>query len=493
MEKEEAELRTVKEQEQRNLNLFKEGISDGSDESNDLLLAQMLQLEFDKEYDDFVKSKEKVFNQNSNVKVSFEKYCAVHPYDKEHSSDSSQDDDYDADDYDSDYDDSQSPSDGRIVTKKRPIGPGSDVVTKHDAIVCGRRNTKHVENFPPEFATGDVASKYLDVKLPNHVYNTLKLHSMKEEKHSHKITEKKEHSTHEQALDPKTRIMLYKLVNSQVLENINGCISTGKEAVVFHAKGGIHNGEVFPPECAVKVYKTTLIEFKTREKYIKDDFRFRDRFTKQNPRKIIPLWAEKEMRNLKRMYEHGINCPHVLLLRKHILVMAFIGNYQKPAPKLKDAKLSMADLIIAYEQCIEMMQKMYKECNLIHADLSEYNMLWHDDRLWFIDVSQSIEPKHPRALEFLARDCENVVNFFKKSGVTNVLSVEELFNHVSGLEISGQKEDLLNQIRDFEQNEELLTHGMTENMNYFDYFFKLSKNENEHSAEEGDEDETTSD
>ena len=53
------------------------------------------------------------------------------------------------------------------------------------------------------------------------------------------------------------------------------------------------------------------------------------------------------------MYEHGINCPRVLLLRKHILVMGFIGNYQKPAPKLKDAKLSMADLIIAYEQCIE--------------------------------------------------------------------------------------------------------------------------------------------
>ena len=45
------------------------------------------------------------------MKVSYEKYCAVHPYDKEHSSDSSQDDDYDdADDYGSDYDDSQSPS-----------------------------------------------------------------------------------------------------------------------------------------------------------------------------------------------------------------------------------------------------------------------------------------------------------------------------------------------------------------------------------------------
>ena len=92
------------------------------------------------------------------------------------------------------------------------------------------------------------------------------------------------------------------------------------------------------------------------------------------------------------------------------------------------------------------MQKMFKDCNLVHADLSEYNMLWHDDQLWFIDVSQSVEPTHPRALEFLARDCGNVVNFFKKSGVTRVMSVEELFHHVSGLEISGQKEDFLNQV-----------------------------------------------
>lgn len=50
--------------------------------------------------------------------------------------------------------------------------------------------------FPPNFATGDVSSKDLDIKLPNHVYNVLKLHSKKEEKHSHKILEKKEHSTH---------------------------------------------------------------------------------------------------------------------------------------------------------------------------------------------------------------------------------------------------------------------------------------------------------
>lgn len=50
----------------------------------------------------------------------------------------------------------------------------------------------------------------------------------------------------------------------------------------------------------LKVFKTTLNEFKNRDRYIKDDYRFIDRFSKLNPRKIIRLWAEKEMHNLSR-------------------------------------------------------------------------------------------------------------------------------------------------------------------------------------------------
>lgn len=53
-----------------------------------------------------------------------------------------------------------------------------------------------------------------------------------------RLHEKKEHSTTEQALDPKTKLMLFKLVDSGVLAEVNGCISTGKEACVYHATGG---------------------------------------------------------------------------------------------------------------------------------------------------------------------------------------------------------------------------------------------------------------
>ena len=53
---------------------------------------------------------------------------------------------------------------------------------------------------------------------------------------------------------------------------------------------------------------------------IKDDFRFRDRFTKQNPRKIIHMWAEKELHNLMKMLKFGLRVPEAVLLKKHVLV-----------------------------------------------------------------------------------------------------------------------------------------------------------------------------
>ncbi|XP_023257773.1 serine/threonine-protein kinase RIO3-like, partial [Seriola lalandi dorsalis] len=104
----------------------------------------------------------------------------------------------------------------------------------------------------------------------------------------------------EQAVDPRTRLLMYKMVNAGVLEHINGCISTGKESVVFHADGGSLEEQPVPDEVVLKVFKTTLNEFKNRDRYIKDDYRFIDRFSKLNPRKIIRLWAEKEMHNLSR-------------------------------------------------------------------------------------------------------------------------------------------------------------------------------------------------
>lgn len=53
------------------------------------------------------------------------------------------------------------------------------------------------------------------------------------------------------------------------------------------------------------------------------------------------------------MKKFGIPCPAVQVLNKHVLVMSFIGKDQIPAPKLKDAPLSVEDLEDAYEQVVK--------------------------------------------------------------------------------------------------------------------------------------------
>ena len=132
--------------------------------------------------------------------------------------------------------------------------------------------------FPPGIHTGDGGG--FDMHISNQVYNKIRNFSTKEDKRKHRIVDKEERAVAEQAVDPKTRVLLFKLVNGGVLDAINGVISTGKEAVIMHADGGPGPDEGpeiplnVPKECAVKVFKTTLNEFKTREKYIRDDYRW---------------------------------------------------------------------------------------------------------------------------------------------------------------------------------------------------------------------------
>lgn len=44
---------------------------------------------------------------------------------------------------------------------------------------------------------------------------------------------------------------------------------------------------------------------------------------------------------------------------------------------LQDAGLPLAKLCGAYQQLVCIVRKLYQECRLVHADLSEYNILVH--------------------------------------------------------------------------------------------------------------------
>lgn len=265
-----------------------------------------------------------------------------------------------------------------------------------------------------------------------------------------RTADKSDRATTEQVLDPRTRMILLQMINRNIVSEVNGCISTGKEANVYHAlsvpqEDGSETVTV-PLHRAIKVYKTSILVFKDRDKYVTGEYRFRKGYNKGNNRAMVKVWAEKEMRNLKRIYAAGIPCPEPVYLRLHVLVMGLLGDSKGlPAPRLKDVELQGADVEARwrelYVQLVGYMRIMYQTCHLVHADLSEYNVLYHDDRLWIIDVSQSVEHDHPRSLEFLRMDIKNVSEFFQRKGV-NTLSERAIFSFITSEEGSVKMVDM---------------------------------------------------
>lgn len=248
-----------------------------------------------------------------------------------------------------------------------------------------------------------------------------------------RTVDKSDRATSEQVLDPRTRMILLQMINRNLVAEINGCLSTGKEANVYHAVT-VRNEEgdgVETLQRAIKVYKTSILVFKDRDKYVTGEFRFRKGYDKSNNRAMVKVWAEKEMRNLRRIHSAGIPSPEPLYLRLHVLVMGFLGNSRGiPAPRLKDVEFDIPDPETRwqelYMELVGYMRTMYQTCRLVHADLSEYNILYHKSKLYIIDVSQSVEHDHPRSLEFLRMDIKNVSDFFRRKGV-NTLSERVVF------------------------------------------------------------------
>lgn len=445
----------------------------------DFMLAQLLQLEFDKEYDMQLKQQEDLRNKNSTISVSYDKFRSVHPiiqkdeqainemYADESSSDSEED----------------KPN---VLSFKRGVrGKGENMISKHDLELSAKNNGSKVMNFPPEFETGD--GHNFEFRLSNKVFNQLKMHSFHEGKRG-KIHDKQDKSTAEMALDPKTKLILYKFVNADILDSIGGVISTGKEATILYAAGGKSQEVLVPKECVAKVYKTTLNEFKTREKYIAEDYRFKDRYKHLNPQKIVKLWAEKEMHNLMKMRRFDIPCPDVILLKKHVLLMSFIGHENMPAPKIKDAILNDDELKSAYEQCVQIMQDLYTKCNLVHADFNQFNLLWHENKVWVIDVSQSVEPISPLGLEFLFRDCKNIHKFFSPR-LESCMTPEELFMKVTGMKFEGEGEEFLAKIQKYTKNKQIEMRALNTSRDEdnekefnFDYLFDKTQKEKSSSS-----------
>ncbi len=219
--------------------------------------------------------------------------------------------------------------------------------------------------------------------------------------------------------DKRTLNSIYYIIKKFNIDFVDFPISSGKESLVFKVI------DKKKKAYALKIYKISTLKFSNTFEYIRGDYRFdKERINRSN---IVYIWAQKEFTNLDDMRKAKVKSPFPYGYYKNVLLMSYIGTKNEPSPQIKYID---TDFELLYKKLKINLKNMYKKAGLVHADLSEYNILYYRKNPYIIDVGQSVSVKHPRANEFIRRDIKNITTFFLKKNVK--CSEDDLYKYLNG-------------------------------------------------------------
>lgn len=208
----------------------------------------------------------------------------------------------------------------------------------------------------------------------------------------------KDRKTEDEVFDRGTLHTLYKLMEDKELDILDFPLSTGKEGNVFRGTCG-------DDLVAVKIYRVSTATFKHIGKYLPTHgggYR--------NRRQLIYAWARREYSHLGKLWKIGVRVPRPRAHVNNVVIMEYVGTKSRPASLLHQVVLP--DPKRVYGRIVRDMGAIYRKAHMVHADLSEYNVLLDRGMPRIIDVGQMVSVDHPQAEEFLVRDVGNIARYF---------------------------------------------------------------------------------
>jgi RIO kinase 2 len=203
-------------------------------------------------------------------------------------------------------------------------------------------------------------------------------------------------------------------VKAGILEAFGKPLGVGKEADVYDAL--TPTGE----RIAIKFHRLGRISFRQTRR--KRSWTMEDVHWLLRSRKA----AEKEYEALMLVYPKGVAVPKPINQNRHAIAMSAIeGAELAQCREIPNPRKVLLEIL-------RNVRKAYLRAGVIHADLSEYNIILKPDlHVLIIDWPQYVTKDHPNAQQLLKRDVENVIAFFKRKHLLEA-NVEEAFTYVTG-------------------------------------------------------------
>lgn len=214
---------------------------------------------------------------------------------------------------------------------------------------------------------------------------------------------------------------LEEFVSGQVISEVLHVIKSGKEASAYLCRAHPSLG------CAYAVAK---LYHESKRRNFANDAIYQDGRTILNGRTAravakktelgsaaaASMWVDHEFEVLSALQYAGADVPEPFAANERAIVMSFAGE-RTAAPQLQHAHIDRAEAGALFERLLWNVE-LFLANNIVHADLSPFNVLYDAGRPVIIDFPQSVDARFSRyARELLERDLANLGRFFARFGI----------------------------------------------------------------------------
>ncbi len=129
------------------------------------------------------------------------------------------------------------------------------------------------------------------------------------------------------------------------------------------------------------------------------------------------IWVNREWETLRALHAAGADVPRPIARTDDAILMTYVGDEADAAPQLHRYRPDPDEARALFDQLLRNVELLLYG-NVIHGDLSAYNVLVWDGRVTVIDLPQAVDQRKNRhASALLERDVARICEHFARFGV----------------------------------------------------------------------------